>query len=208
MNTLLVLDNYDSFTYNLVQYLEYLLERAVDVYRNDAITLAEADRYEAIVLSPGPGLPKDAGIMPELIRRYAPSKTILGVCLGHQAIGEVFGARLKNLEQVYHGLETPMHVLDESDALFQGLPNPFPAGRYHSWVVQRDSLPEEFIVTAEDAEGEIMAMRHRTYELRGVQFHPESVMTVHGIHMLANWLKHVVGLPIRSSFENPALVAS
>lgn len=208
MKELLVLDNYDSFTYNLVQYLEYLLERRVDVYRNDALALAEVDRYDAIVLSPGPGLPEQAGILPELIHRYAPSKIILGVCLGHQAIGEAFGAGLKNLERVYHGLQTPMYVLDESDALFAGLPNPFPAGRYHSWVVQRDTLPEDFVITAEDAEGEIMAMRHRAFALRGVQFHPESVMTMHGIHLLANWLTRVVGLPIRSSFENPALVAS
>jgi len=208
MKELLVLDNYDSFTYNLVQYLEYLLERRVDVYRNDALALAEVDRYDAIVLSPGPGLPEQAGILPKLIHRYAPSKIILGVCLGHQAIGEVFGAGLKNLDRVYHGLQTPMYVLDESDALFAGLPNPFPAGRYHSWVVQRDTLPEDFVITAEDAEGEIMAMRHRAFALRGVQFHPESVMTMHGIHLLANWLTRVVGLPIRSSFENPALVAS
>jgi anthranilate synthase component 2 len=189
---ILVLDNYDSFTYNLVQYIQELLEQKVDVYRNDAIALDEVAAYDAIILSPGPGLPEEAGIMPELIKRYAAEKPILGVCLGHQAIGEAFGAKLLNLEDVYHGIETPITKTEVEEPLFEGLPQDFKAGRYHSWVVQKDSLPEELLVTAVDDKGEIMAMRHREYNLRGVQFHPESIMTPEGKQMLHNFFQYCV----------------
>ncbi len=185
---LLVLDNYDSFTYNLVQYLEDLLDGAVTVRRNDAIGPEEAARFDAIVLSPGPGLPAEAGIMPELIRALAGRRPILGVCLGHQAIAEAFGGSLINLKEVYHGKETDIHICVADEPLFEGLPDPFRAGRYHSWVVDGATLPEVLEVTATDAAGRIMALRHRTLPLHGVQFHPESIMTPHGKQMLANWL--------------------
>lgn len=184
----LVLDNYDSFTYNLVQYIQEILGQDIDVRRNDAISLDEVDAYELIVLSPGPGLPGEAGIMPELIRRYAPTKKILGVCLGHQAIGEAFGARLDNLSEVFHGIETPIQLTEVSDVLFEGLPREFTVGRYHSWVVGKDSIPDELLVTAVDDTGEVMAMRHRSYEVSGVQFHPESILTPLGRQMLENFL--------------------
>ena len=189
---ILVLDNYDSFTFNLVQYIQELLGQEVEVRRNDAISVEEVEGYDAIVLSPGPGLPGDAGIMPELIQRYAATKPILGVCLGHQAIGEAFGAKLLNLEQVYHGIETPITKVAADEPLFKGLDATFQAGRYHSWVVEKSSLPEELEVTAVDAEGEIMAMRHKDYNVRGMQFHPESIMTPEGKQMLANFFEHCV----------------
>lgn len=187
---ILVLDNYDSFTYNLVQYIQDILGQKIDVVRNDAIELDAVAAYDVIILSPGPGVPSEAGIMPELIKRYAPEKPILGVCLGHQAIGEAFGARLENLTQVYHGIETPIKVTDEQDPLFRNIPDVFQAGRYHSWIVKKDSLPSELKITAIDVKGEIMAMRHTTYPVFGVQFHPESVMTSEGKKMLANFLSH------------------
>lgn len=189
---ILVLDNYDSFTFNLVQYIQELLEQEVTVRRNDAITLDEVDGFDAIVLSPGPGLPAEAGIMPELIQRYAPIKPILGVCLGHQAIGEAFGADLLNLEEVYHGIETPITRVVADAPLFLGLPDQFQAGRYHSWVVKKESLPAALEVTAVDDRGEIMAMRHIEYNVHGMQFHPESIMTPEGKQMLANFFKHCV----------------
>lgn len=185
---ILVLDNYDSFTYNLVQYLQELLAEEVDVYRNDAIALAAVADYDAVVLSPGPGLPQDAGIMPALLQTYAAHKPILGVCLGHQAIGEAFGGTLFNLPKVYHGVATPIHHHDDANGLFREVPTVFPAGRYHSWVVERSTLPAELTVTAEDEQGQIMAMRHRQYPVYGVQFHPESVMTPSGKTMLNNFL--------------------
>lgn len=183
----LVLDNYDSFTFNLVQYIERILGQKVDVFRNDQITLEEIEQYDAIILSPGPGVPSEAGIMPELIKRYAPTKPILGVCLGHQAIGEAFGGQLENLTQVYHGIETPVEVVDAEEPLFQGVPRQFQAGRYHSWVVKKEDLPESLVVTAVDAQGMIMAFRHAVYNVRGVQFHPESIMTEWGMRMLENF---------------------
>lgn len=189
---ILVLDNYDSFTFNLVQYIQELLDQSVTVKRNDAIALEAVGEYDAIVLSPGPGLPSDAGIMPALIKRYAATKPILGVCLGHQAIGEAFGAQLLNLEEVYHGIETPITKVVADEPLFQGLPEHFQAGRYHSWVVKKDSLPAELEVTAVDSRGEIMAMRHRVHNVRGMQFHPESIMTPEGKQMLANFFKYCV----------------
>jgi len=184
----LVLDNYDSFTYNLVQYIQEILEQKIDVFRNDEIDLDAVGEYDFIILSPGPGLPKDAGIMPALIQRYASTKTILGVCLGHQAIGEAFGASLENLAHVFHGVETPVEVVVEDEPLFQSMPTTFQAGRYHSWVVEKESLPSELEVTAVDKDGVIMAMRHKTYDVRGVQFHPESIMTEFGRKMLENLL--------------------
>lgn len=190
MKKILVLDNYDSFTFNLVQYIQDILGRKVDVFRNDAISLDEVDAYDTIILSPGPGLPSEAGIMPALIQRYAPYKAILGVCLGHQAIGEAFGGRLENLAQVYHGIETPIRVTDPDEELFLGLPPKLRVGRYHSWVVCQEGLPASLKVTAVDEKGVIMAMSHREYNVRGVQFHPESVMTLEGKKMLANFFTH------------------
>jgi anthranilate synthase component 2 len=184
----LVLDNYDSFTYNLVQYIQEILQQKVTVRRNDAISLEEVERYEVLILSPGPGIPSQAGIMPALIKRYAPSKAILGVCLGHQAIGEAFGADLVNLSKVYHGVETPVEVIAEDEILFKDVPRFFPAGRYHSWVVSPDAFPDELQITAIDQKGMIMALRHRAYNVRGVQFHPESVMTGEGMKILQNFL--------------------
>ncbi len=187
---LLVVDNYDSFTYNLVQYLQEILGKKVDVFRNDAIALEEVDRYDVIVLSPGPGLPSDAGIMPGLIKKYAPSKFILGVCLGHQAIGEAFGAPLENLSKVYHGIATPIQITQGEDILFEELPSQIEVGRYHSWVIDKREVPAELQVTALDSQGEVMAMKHREYDVWGVQFHPESIMTKDGMKMLENFLTH------------------
>ncbi|MFM8361267.1 MAG: anthranilate synthase component II [Haliscomenobacter sp.] len=187
---ILILDNYDSFTYNLVQYVSEILGRKVVVRRNDAIGLEEVAAYDLIILSPGPGLPSEAGIMPELIRRYAAEKVILGVCLGHQAIGEAFGGHLKNLEQVFHGVATPIWQVAPDNVLFDGLPEVFYAGRYHSWVVEKGSVPDCLQVTAVDIAGEIMAFRHREYAVFGMQFHPESVMTPEGRQMIANFLNY------------------
>ncbi len=185
---ILMLDNYDSFTYNLVHYLEAVDDSiTVEVKRNDKISLAEVENYTAIVLSPGPGLPKDAGIMPALIQTYAPTKPILGVCLGHQAIGEAFGASLKNLETVYHGLGMSTSVL-ENDILFKNIPQQFITGRYHSWVIDKTKLGHDLIVTATDTNGEIMALKHKTYNVRGVQFHPESILTEYGKDIIKNWV--------------------
>ena len=185
---ILVLDNYDSFTYNLVQYVQEIVGYKVDVFRNDEISLEEVDQYDKIILSPGPGLPKDAGIMPELIKKYAPTKHIFGVCLGHQAIGEAFGGTLHNIEKVYHGVATPIKIVDGSSLTFRGLPSTIEAGRYHSWVVEKHNIPDCFQITAVDEQGVIMAMRHRTHNVRGVQFHPESIMTPTGKTMLRNFL--------------------
>lgn len=182
----LILDNYDSFTYNLVHYVEQFCDD-VTVRRNDAISLEEVDAFDSIVLSPGPGLPKDAGIMPGLIDRYSPTKRILGICLGHQAIGEAFGARLKNLARVHHGEMVPITVTDVHEPLFKGLPSRIDTGRYHSWVIERDSLPPELAVTALDDEGEVMAIRHRQFDVCGVQFHPESLLTPDGLSIIRNW---------------------
>lgn len=186
MKKILILDNYDSFTYNIV-HLVNELGVETDVFRNDRITVEEVGQYDRIILSPGPGLPCEAGILPELIRRYAPKKSILGICLGEQAIGECFGATLENLSEVYHGVHTPVQVIAE-EKMFEGLGDHFEVGRYHSWVVSRKSLPDCLTVTAEDAHGQIMALAHKTYDVRGVQFHPESIMTPQGKKMIANWL--------------------
>ncbi len=187
----LILDNYDSFTYNLVQYIQEILHQDVTVIRNDKMSLQEVDDYDVIILSPGPGLPKDAGIMPELIRQYAGKKPILGVCLGHQAIGEAFGAKLKNLDKVYHGFETPIEVLNNKRGLFKSLPMSVNVGRYHSWVIDNTTLPDEMEVTAIDERGEIMALKHKQHDVYGVQFHPESIMTKEGKKMLLNFFESV-----------------
>lgn len=190
--TLLVLDNYDSFTYNLVHALETLGDWSagrIDVIRNDKITLDEVDAYDHILLSPGPGIPEEAGIMPALIERYAPTKRILGVCLGHQAIAEAFGGALFNMSEVVHGKHTPVRLLAPRDSLFEGLSSPIQGGRYHSWLVTREGLPEVLRITAEDEDGQIMALCHTSYDVKGIQFHPESVMTPEGKTILANWLK-------------------
>ena len=184
---ILVLDNYDSFVYNLVHYLREMGHEP-EVYRNDKITLAEVARFDRILLSPGPGVPSEAGIMPELIATYAPTKSILGVCLGHQAIGEAFGATLENMADVLHGIATKTLIKNTGERLFKGIPIGFKTGRYHSWTVVPESVPESLEITAVDAEGRVMALSHRTYDVRGVQFHPESILTEHGKQMLQNWL--------------------
>ena len=185
---ILVLDNYDSFTYNLVHILKELTRRNVDVFRNDEITLKEIEKYDKILISPGPGVPDQAGITKKMIAHYAPSKSILGVCLGCQAIAEVFGGSLINLETVYHGVETKIIVLDNNEKLFKDIPGTFTAGRYHSWVVSGKDLPPEMIITATDEEASVMALSHKSYDVRGVQFHPESIMTMYGKQMLQNWI--------------------
>lgn len=187
---ILVLDNYDSFTYNLVQLLRETGCNDLEVFRNDQIGLDEVSRYDKILLSPGPGIPSEAGILLPLIQQYAPTKSILGVCLGEQAIGEAFGARLLNLPHVYHGIASPIRIT-EPDLLFEGISPQPEVGRYHSWIVDRDRFPSETLkITALDDEGHIMALAHRTYDVRGVQFHPESVLTPEGRQMIANWIKH------------------
>lgn len=189
MKKVLVIDNYDSFTYNLVHILRELgLENDLEVHRNDKISVEYIADFERVLLSPGPGLPKDAGIMPEVIKKYSPSKSILGVCLGHQGISESFGAELFNLPTVFHGVATKTVLTDQEDVLFQGLPQEFNVCRYHSWAVTPDGLPECLKVTALDESGNIMAIKHQDYKVRGVQFHPESIMTEHGIQMIDNWL--------------------
>lgn len=188
MQKILILDNYDSFTYNLVHYVEEIVNGDIDVFRNDKISLNEISKYDKIILSPGPGLPENAGIMLELIKKYSPEKAILGVCLGHQAIGNAFGGKLENLSRVYHGVSTKMEII-EPDILFEGLPSTFEVGRYHSWVVATP-LPDELIATAVDENGQIMALKHCQFNVRGVQFHPESVLTQLGKKIIGNWIKH------------------
>ena len=185
---ILVIDNYDSFTYNLVQYIRELINHPIEVFRNDQITLSEVDEYDCLILSPGPGLPKDAGILPEVIKKYFRHKPILGVCLGHQAIGECFGAQLENLKEVYHGVSTPINITDRASVLWNNLPDTFEIGRYHSWVIRKDSLPEELICIATDEDGQIMALKHKRFPVWGVQFHPESILTPQGKNILENFL--------------------
>ena len=185
---ILVLDNYDSFTYNLVQLLREAGADRIDVRLNDRIPLEAAESYDKIVLSPGPGVPSDAGLLLPLIRRYAPAKSILGICLGEQAIAECFGARLANLPQVCHGIASRIEII-EPDPLFAGLPARPEVGRYHSWVVSKENFPDCLEITAEDMEkGQIMALRHRKYDVRGIQFHPESILTPKGKTIIRNWI--------------------
>jgi len=185
---LLIFDNYDSFTYNIAHAVRELGVEP-DVRRNDRITIDEVGEYDKIIISPGPGIPSEAGILPQMLMRYAEEKPILGVCLGHQAIGERFGAKLRNLVNVYHGVQTHAR-LTADDYIFAGMPSEFEVGRYHSWVVDKSTLPAELMVTAVSPDGEIMAMRHRDYDVRGVQFHPESILTPHGMTIIENWLLH------------------
>jgi anthranilate synthase component 2 len=222
---ILVFDNYDSFTYNLVHLVEKILHQKVDVHRNDQIPLENVKAYDKIILSPGPGIPEEAGLLLPLIKEYAASKSILGVCLGHQAIGQAFGGKLTNLSTVYHGVATPVQIVNRESSivnressmgnkkpvtgnrqpvtageviqdpiitkhsLFEGLPNEFEVGRYHSWVVSEEGFPKELEITARDANNFIMALQHKTYDVQGVQFHPESVLTPRGEEILRNWLK-------------------
>lgn len=185
---LLIFDNYDSFTYNIVHAVRELGIEP-DIFRNDAISIDEIDRYDKIIISPGPGIPSEAGILPELLRRYSPDKSILGVCLGEQAIGECFGATLVNLPEVYHGLQKDVQIT-VPDYIFEWMPDRFPVGRYHSWVVSPENLPEDLEVTAVDDDSNIMALRHKSFDVRGVQFHPESILTPDGINIFRNWLNH------------------
>ncbi|MBI1341790.1 MAG: aminodeoxychorismate/anthranilate synthase component II [Terrimonas sp.] len=188
----LVFDNYDSFTYNLVHLVEKITHARVDVFRNDQIAMEAIRSYDKIILSPGPGIPEEAGLLLPLIREYASSKSILGVCLGHQAIGEAFGGTLVNLTTVYHGVATPIFVENKTVAarsgLFRGLPDEIEVGRYHSWVISDVDFPKELVITARDEGGMIMALQHTTYDVQGVQFHPESVLTPMGETILRNWL--------------------
>ncbi len=193
---ILVIDNYDSFTYNLVHAIKKITGLNVDVFRNDAIKLEDIARYDKIILSPGPGLPEEAGLLLDIIKMYAPTKSILGVCLGHQAIGEAFGGKLHNMNHVYHGLSTPVTTTQSQSILFNGLPETFEAGRYHSWIVERENLPGCFEITSLDEEGRIMSMRHKEFDLEGVQFHPESVLTPMGEKIIENWLRGPTDSPI------------
>jgi anthranilate synthase component 2 len=186
---ILVFDNYDSFTYNLVHLVEKILHQKVDVYRNDQIPLEKVKEYDKIILSPGPGIPVEAGLLLPLIKEYASSKSILGVCLGHQAIGEAFGGKLVNLSTVYHGVATSCELTDTSP-LFKGLPKTIEVGRYHSWIVSDDDFPKELEVTARDENKYIMALQHKKFDVKGVQFHPESVLTPMGEIIMKNWLSN------------------
>ena len=185
---ILVFDNYDSFTYNLVHLVEKLGNVQVEVYRNDQIALEDISKYDKIILSPGPGIPSEAGLLLDVIREYAASKSILGVCLGHQAIGEAFGGKIENLDKVFHGIATPCNVTADS-LIFKDMPETFEVGRYHSWIVTDESLPAELEVTARDSQNLIMAMQHKNLDVMSVQFHPESVLTPLGDKIMNNWLR-------------------
>ncbi len=188
--SILVFDNYDSFTYNLVHILRELGHGDhLQVYRNDKISLEQVGQFDKILLSPGPGIPDEAGILKEVIRAYGPSKSILGVCLGHQAIAEVYGAQLYNMKEVLHGVATMIQVQDRQEPLFSGLPEQLTVGRYHSWAVKPDSLTKDLKTIARVDPQEIMGIRHRDFDVVGLQFHPESILTQHGIQIIENWLK-------------------
>lgn len=183
---LLILDNYDSFTYNIVH---AVIEAGIipDVVRNDKIAIPEIEKYDKIIISPGPGIPSEAGILMDMLKEYGDKKPILGVCLGHQAIGEHFGAQLVNLSDVYHGVQTPAHKVAD-DYILEGMGDCFPVGRYHSWIVSDKNLPECLVVTSRDDDGKIMSLRHRDYDVHGVQFHPESLLTPDGVKIINNFL--------------------
>jgi anthranilate synthase component 2 len=187
-NKILIIDNYDSFTYNLV-HLVNEIGLQCEVWRNDKFNIDDVNAYERIILSPGPGIPSEAGLLLEVIEKYAPTKRIFGVCLGQQAIAEVFGGKLYNLSQPMHGIATPIKVTDKQEKLFIGLPESFKVGRYHSWVVDGNTLPDSLMVTAiDEADNSLMALRHKQYDVRGVQFHPESILTEYGKELMQNWL--------------------
>lgn len=185
---ILVLDNYDSFVYNLVYILKEL-GGDVDVFRNDKISIEDVAKYDKILLSPGPGIPEEAGIMMDLLKEYKTTKSIFGVCLGHQAIGEAFGSKLHNMGEVLHGVTTPCLVTDTTEVLFQGIPAVFDVCRYHSWTVVPESMPSDLKITAKDANDYVLAEAHQKYDVRGVQFHPEAYLTQHGVKMVENWMK-------------------
>lgn len=185
---ILVIDNYDSFTYNLVHAIKKISGLPVDVFRNDEISLEEIEKYDKIVLSPGPGIPEEAGLLLDIIKTFAAKKSMLGVCLGHQAIGEAFGGKLHNMNRVIHGMATPVKLTENKSVLFTNLPEAFDVGRYHSWIVKKEELPACFEITSYDDEGRIMSMKHKEFNVEGVQFHPESVLTPLGEKMIENWL--------------------
>ena len=185
---ILVLDNYDSFTYNLVHIIREL-GFTMDIIRNDKIAIEDVKRYDKILFSPGPGIPDEAGIMKQVVKEYGSSRSILGICLGHQGIAEVYGALLYNIPKVLHGVTSRAIVIDKTEKLFQGVPESFEATHYHSWAVVPESIPEELTVTAVNKEGLVMALTHKRYDVRGLQFHPESILTEHGPKMIDNWLK-------------------
>ena len=187
MKKIVIIDNYDSFTYNLVHYLEDL-NCEVTVYRNDEFDIEELNVFDKILLSPGPGIPDDAGLLKEVVRIYAKTKSILGVCLGQQAIGEVFGGSLINLDKVYHGVSTKINILVDDEILFHGLEKEIEVGRYHSWVINSEGFPDVLQITSVDSNGQIMSLRHNTFDLKGVQFHPESILTPDGKKILKNWV--------------------
>ncbi len=187
---ILIFDNYDSFTYNLVHLVEKILHLKVEVFRNDQIALENVKKYDKIILSPGPGIPGEAGMLLPLIKEYAATKSILGVCLGHQAIGEAFGGTLINLSKVYHGVTTDCELSVESCELFKGLPRNIKIGRYHSWIISNNNFPEELEITATDENNYIMALQHKNFDVQGVQFHPESILTPDGEKIMRNWLKN------------------
>jgi anthranilate synthase component II len=188
MKKIVVIDNYDSFTYNLVHYLEEL-NCNVTVLRNDEFDLDEIEKFDKILLSPGPGIPDEAGLLKAVIATYAPTKSILGICLGQQAIGEVFGGKLINLEKVYHGVASQVNLTANDDVLFKDLPSNFDVGRYHSWVVSNDHFPDTLEITSVDESGQIMSLKHKVYDVRGVQYHPESVLTPLGKKIIENWVQ-------------------
>ena len=187
---ILVFDNYDSFTYNLVQMIEQIMGEKVEVFRNDKIELAEIEKYDKIVLSPGPGIPSEAGILLELIKKYAPTKSILGVCLGQQAIAEAFGGSLINLTEIYHGVATTAQTIKKEAMLLKDLPQNLEVGRYHSWAVNPEDFPEELEITSVDENGMIMSLQHKTYDVHAVQYHPESILTPDGRKIIENFLKN------------------
>jgi len=186
---ILILDNYDSFTYNLVHLVEDITGKLPDVYRNDEISLEEIERYDAIILSPGPGIPEEAGILKDVVKRFAGVKPIFGVCLGLQAITEVFGGELENLNDVFHGVATPMKVIKKDTLLFNGLPETFEAARYHSWIASDKNFPPELEITAIDEDGSVMALEHKLFPISAVQFHPESILTPDGKAIVANFIE-------------------
>lgn len=188
MANILVFDNYDSFTYNLVHYVRKVGGHTVDVFRNDEIALDDVEKYDGIILSPGPGIPEEAGLLLPLIKRYYSTKRIFGVCLGQQAIAEAFGGTLNNLDTVFHGIASAINISNPNHYIFNGLPQKIDVGRYHSWVVSKETLPACLTIEAEDENGEIMALSHKDFDVCGVQFHPESVLTPQGLEIIRNWL--------------------
>ncbi|MCF6279173.1 MAG: aminodeoxychorismate/anthranilate synthase component II [Flavobacteriaceae bacterium] len=188
---ILIIDNYDSFTYNLVHMVEKITGIFPTVFRNDEISIKDVGNYDLIMLSPGPGIPNEAGILKDVVKEYAEKKPIFGVCLGLQAITEVFGGKIENMDEVFHGVATEMEVIKEDTVLFQNVPTKFPAARYHSWITSKEDFPDELEITAVDKEGDIMALRHKAYNISAVQFHPESILTEMGEQIVRNFIEGV-----------------